>query len=567
MVCRRVLPLVVAAVLTVAWAAGGQAATNVVGRSLPDDAAPADQQTLRFFSQPAETLDVWATLYKRPYNTDSNPMGDFFGNPLIRSDHNFEFHPAGATSWEASKDGTTWTFHLDKRYIWSDGAPVTADDYVATFRYQADPKHAWDFAWYYGFIKNWDEAVKGTVSLDQIGVQRGPDPYTLVITAKEPTPFLYQAVIYSPALNRQYLEKYGPTYNNDPKTSISSGPYVLQEWTKDQRIVLVANPKYGGLKPYITRVEIKFADLNTEFDAYRNNEVDVAANFSPAQLQAVDRDPALRAQYHRGLDDFRINYLGFDTNNPPFNNLKVRQAFSHAIDREALVKYVIKEQGVPAYGMMETGFPGANETALKPIQEFDPALAKKLLAEAGYPGGQGFPKLELWLRNEAALGQAVGNAIGAMLKQNLGVQVDISNKERKLFMDTLNSHKLQFYLVSYGMDYLDPSNMLGIWLTGGRHTWSNPEFDRLMKTAISMMGDEAVRYRMFQQAEKILVSDVGLIPIFHPTPGFLWKPYVKGEALAPNKDGMAIWPWQGWSGGSNMFESVYISRDVLNYRP
>ena len=152
----------------------------------------------------------------------------------------------------------------------------------------------------------------------------------------------------------------------------------------------------------------------------------------------------------------------------------------------------------------------------------------------------------LWLRNENDLNQAIAAAIAAMLKDNLGIDVQVSNKETKLFMDTLNAHKLPFYFLSYGFDYLDPSNMLGIWVTGGRHAWTNPEFDKLVKDASSLIGDNAKRNQMFKDAEKILVDDVGGIFIYHVTPGNIYKPYLKGEELEPDKTGVGClalaWP-------------------------
>jgi ABC-type transport system substrate-binding protein len=545
-----------------------QAAANAVGRPLPADAASAAAQVLRVFSAPAETLDRAVSLYKMPFNTSSNPWGDLLSNPLVRADKNLEIVPAGATSWSAASDGLTWTFHLDRRQRWSDGTPVTADDYVETFRYEADPKHAWDFAWYFEEIglAGWHDALKGTIPPAQIGVQSGQDAYTLVIKTAAPVPFLPQTLIYSCPLNARSLAKYGPSYNNDPKTSISSGPYALQEWTKDQRIVYVANPKYTGVKPYITKMIVTFADLNTEFQAYQNNEVDVCGNFTPADLKTISASPTLTAQYHRGFDDFRVYYLGFDTNKSPFDNLKVRQAFSHAVDREKLAKYIIGIQGVPAYAMLAPGFPGSHESDLKGIQNYDRALAQKLLAEAGYPGGKGFPQLNMWLRSENALGQAVGNAVAAGLTQVLGIPtVQVSNKETKLFMSTLNAHNLQFYMVPYGMDFLDPSNMLGVFVSGGRETWKNAQFDNLVKTATSM-SDQTKRLSLFHEAEKILVSDVGFIPVFYPKPGFMWKPYVAGDSLSRDKFGLTVWPWQGWGGEGQMSETVYITKDVSRYR-
>jgi ABC-type transport system substrate-binding protein len=549
------------------WGTGVMSATtNAVGKPLPADAAPPDQQVLTGLTQPATTLDFFVSVYKRPQNVDGNSWSNVLSTPLVRLDKNFNLVPAAAKSWEASKDGLTWTFHLDKSVMWSDGTPLTADDFVSTFRLGADPKQAWDFAWFFSAIKGWDDAVKGTIPVDQIGVQRGSDPYTLVVTTTVPAPYLPGMMLYSPPLQAKALAASGPFYNTDPATSVSSGPYVLQEWAKDQRIVLVANPKYSGVRPYIQKVVLKFADLKTEFSSYQANEVDVAANFSPADLQVIDNDPALRAQYHQGFGDFRTYYVGFDTLHTPFSNLKLRQAFSHAIDRAALIKSVIKQQGIAAYGFLMPGFPGSQNDALKGIQTYDPALAKKLLAEAGFPGGKGLPKLELWLRNERALGQAIGNAIAAMLKQNLGLEVEVSNRETKLFMDELNGHRLQFYIVSYGMDFLDPANMLGIWLSGGRHAWKSDKFDSLVKTASSMVGNPGQRLAMFHQAEQVLVSDVGFIPIYFVTPGFMWKPYLRGDALSTDKIGVTAWHWPGWDGLSTLHQSVYVTKDVTKYR-
>ncbi len=141
-----------------------------------------------------------------------------------------------------------------------------------------------------------------------------------------------------------------------------------------------------------------------------------------------------------------------------------------------------------AYSFLMPGFPDANSKALSEenVNKYDVAAAQKLLADAGYPGGKGFPSLEMWLRTENSFNESIAEAVASMIKDNLGIDVQVSQKEQKLFMDTLNAHKLQFYYLSYGFDYLDPSNMLGIWVTGGRHTWSNPQFDSLIKQASSL---------------------------------------------------------------------------------
>ncbi len=223
-------------------------------------------------------------------------------------------------------------------------------------------------------------------------------------------------------------------------------------------------------------IEFTFSDNTNEFRAYQNDEIDMAETFTPADIDLISSDPQLNAEYHPGYGDFRTYYLGFNTYEKPFNDIKVRQAFAKAIDRDSIITNVVKRQGIAAYSFLMPGFPASNADELKneDVNKFDVAAAKKLLADAGYPGRQGLPEaLNCGCAMKSDLNKAVAAAIAAMLKENLGIDVEVSNKETKLFMDTLNAHKLPFYFLSYGFDYLDPSNMLGIWTSTGRHAWKN----------------------------------------------------------------------------------------------
>ena len=272
-------------------------------------------------------------------------------------------------------------------------------------------------------------------------------------------------------------------------------------------------------------------------------------------------------ELHPHYGDFRTDYLFFDNQNPPFNNLKVRQAFSHIVPRDDLIKQIIKpSQGIPAFSFLMPGFPAANSEGLKDIQNYDPDMAKQLLAEAGFPNGQGFPRLTLWLRNEASVRQAVAQAIAANIKQQLGINVDVSNKETKTFTDAMNAKppQIQFGMVSYGFDFLDPYNMLSVWLTGGRHNWNNSDFDAQVKKAASFTGDPAQRVKMFQDAERILVSDVGGVFINHRTVADLYRPYLKGADLEPDKNGFAAMHWPSYANMSTMVSTVYITKDVAS---
>lgn len=556
------------AATTAAGSAATTAAASGTGVKLPADAAPVDQQVfIMHYDSTSDftTVDFYESVYKR-----GGAISDILSDSLIRLDKNFKVQPGAATKWQVDSSGLVWTFNLDPNLMWSDDTPVTADDYVATFRYGADPKHAWDFTWFFGgVIKNWDEAVAGKVPLDQLGV-KAVDANTLSVTTVAPAPYLPAMMLYSDTMQKKALEAKGGLYNSNPATSVSSGPFVLKEWTKGTRLVYEANPKYKGTnKPLIQKVIAIGAAPSTDFASYQANEIDyvVGSNLSPADNTIISADPTIQKESHPQPNDFRTDYLFFDTKKPPFDNLKVRQAISHVIDRDSIIQQIIKpSQGTAAYSFLMPGFPASNTAGLKGIQNYDIAAAKQLMTDAGYPGGKGFPKVTLWLRNEAPVRQAMAQAIAASMKQNLGIDVEVSNKENKTFTDAMNAKptQIQFGMVSYGMDFLDPYNMLSVWLTGGRHNWNNAQFDDMVKKAASFTGDPAQRIQMFQDAEKLLVSDVGGVFIYHRYQSDLYKPYLKGSELEPDQNGVAGYHWPGFSSFSTMVSSIYISKDAVN---
>jgi peptide/nickel transport system substrate-binding protein/oligopeptide transport system substrate-binding protein len=239
----------------------------------------------------------------------------------------------------------------------------------------------------------------------------------------------------------------------------------------------------------------------------------------------------------------------------------VRKAFAHAVDRESIVKNVYGEiKAMPAYAFLMPGFPSSDtQGALKEYQAYDCDKAKQYLSDAGFADGKDFPKQELWLRNEGPALQAVWQAVAASISECLAIQIEVSNKDFKVYMDALNAKptQLTFGAVSYGMDYLDPSNMLGIFKFGGRHSWKNDEFDKLVTEATSLIGDDAKRDQMFRDAEKVLVDDVGSVFIDHRWQGTLYKPYVQGEGLrTPDANGIAAWHW----GNDWVWGDLYIAK-------
>jgi ABC-type transport system substrate-binding protein len=528
----------------------------------PADAAPPEGQIWRQATDPSipKVLDFYEAVYQRP------AIADLFSDSLVRLTKDFKIIPAAATEWSSTEDGKTWTFKLDPNLVWSDGNPVTAQDWVKTFQYSADPDHAWDFTWFWRpVIVGYADATDGKAPLDSIGVKQGADEHELIFQTIDAAPYLPAMLLYSLPLSAAALAKYGGLYNTDPKTAVSSGPFILEEWVRDQQITYKRNPTYKGtLNVPIQKAITKLAAPSTNYTLYEAGEIDFMENPAPAELKIVQSDPELSKQLYQGVGDFRVDYLFFDVTKKPFTDLKVRQAFSHVIDRDAIKEKILGPLGNPSYGFLAPGFPAANQDALKGIQNYDPDAGKKLLADAGYPDGKGFPKLDLWLRAPTTVDSAVAGAAASMLKQHLNIDVELVSKDQKTFTDALNAKPTQilFGFVSYGMDYLDPSNMLGVWKSGGRHSWSNAEFDKLYDQATPYLGDEAERLKIFQQAEKVLVEDVPAVFVYYRTPVQFIKSYVKGDALQPDENGIKAMHWPNYCDMDTVPNGIYIGNDA-----
>ena len=554
-------------------AAPAGAVTNSLGVTLPENAAPLEHQTfVVYFDITADftSPNQMETIYK---SGGFGSITTLTGDTLVRLNKDFQVQPAAALSWSSDETGKVWTFNLDPNLVWSDGTPVTAEDFVATFRYAADPKHAWDFAWYYsapGAIKNWDKCVAGELPLEELGVT-AKDKHTLVIETETPAPFLPAKLVYSEVLSAAKLKEYGSgLYTADPEKAISCGPYILKEFKPRERVVFEINPTYKGTnRPRIERVIQIAARPEAMFAGYQAGEVDrvTGEQLQTADNEIIARDPELSKQVRLTAGDFRTDYLFFDCQNPPFNDVRVRKAFSHIVDRDTLIKTIITPmQGIPAYSFLMPGFPASNSEGLKDIQRYDPERGRALLKEAGYEGGKGFPKLTMWLRNEPPIRQALAAAIAAAITQEYGIEVEVSNKDFKTFMDALNAKptQIQFGMVSYGIDFLDPSNMLGVWLSTGRHNWFNKKFDEMVLAASE--STDPSRIQIFQEAERLLCEEAPAVFIYHRTVADIYKPYVVGECFEPNIAGFSGLQWPGFTSMSDSLQTLYMSNEVTKYR-
>ena len=371
----------------------GAGTKNDLGLVLPDGAAPAtDQFYVQAFDSTGasyKAMDFYETVYSRA------PLADQFNIPLVRLDRNYKIQPGAATSWEQSADKLSWTFTLKPGIMWSDGKELTAADFVETMRYSADPKHAWDFSWFWsGVIKNYTEAVAGKVPTSSIGVKQGKDKYSLVIQTAGPIAYIPSACLYTTPLSAAALSKYGSgTYNINPDTCVTCGPYVLTKFDPTAHIVLEPNKKYTGpYAPPITTLIGKIYSGGDMLPRFQTGEIDTIS-LSPLDIKiAAGNAKTKDLHLYKNPNDFEIWYSFFDTTKPPFDNVKVRQALAHCVDRDPLINSVLAPLATPAYGYLTPGYPFAVEDPLKPLTNYGPGEGQVAARRRRLPGRQGLPR-------------------------------------------------------------------------------------------------------------------------------------------------------------------------------
>jgi oligopeptide transport system substrate-binding protein len=533
---------------------------NRAGVTLPDDAAPLERQVMVMPAQEQKWMTWDASVY-------SENVGDNFAwaDSCVRPNKDFEPQPNACASWSVSDDGLTWTFNLQQDKVWSDGTPVTAQDWVFTLQRYA--RADYDFEWFYSMmgITNWSQVVSGELPAEELGVAV-VDDYTFTITTDRPTPYLIKIMsdvwVVPSHIVKDRLDD--GSWALDEANWVFAGPYVLEEYKKGVELVFVANDKYTGpYPPLLDKITYKFIDPQVRFAAYKNDELDSIGgeytdDLPPSAMAEIMANPELQ-QEHIQWPNFMTYYLFFDNANPPFDNLKLRQAISHAIDRDKIVNGPLQYQSTAAFTMNPPGFPGESVEALKDVQRFDPELARQLLAEAGYAGGEGLPAVTLYTRNAFPALTNAAEAIAAMLKENLGMEIQIQNLDYDTYMDKLRIQKREgtgdflFALVPYEFDFVDGSNLLGVWggcepegvteqsQMPGRHTWYSQEYNQLLCDAGQVLNDEAKRNELYAQAEKLLLEDVALVPIYHPINNALVKLDIVGPMFEPSSAGQVTW--------------------------
>ncbi|MEZ7860182.1 MAG: oligopeptide transport system substrate-binding protein [Porticoccaceae bacterium] len=440
--------------------------------------------------------------------------------------------PGVAESWTISDDLTVYTFKLRRNARWSNGDAHTAHDYAWSWWRALQPALGNQYAYMLFPIDNAQQYYEGDISdFDQVGV-KALDDYTLQVTLGNPTPYFLQLLDHYSLypVHQATILKFGDADERGTRWTyednlVGNGPFQLSEWKINRRIEVQKNGYYWDVDNVRLNNIIFYPtdNVTTEERMFRAGQLHITSSIPADKIQTYKdaNDLSLRIAPYLGTYFFRINI-----NTPHLSDKRVRRALGMAIDREKLTKNILKGGQIPAYAITPPGTVGYYaDTDLT----FDPSAARTLLAEAGYPDGANFPVTEiLYNTNEAHRKVAV--AIQQMWRENLNLDLELLNQEWKVYLQTESSGNYQISRAGWIGDYVDPNNFLDMFLCDGgnnRTGWCNPEYDNLILEVAPTMTSHEERLAIFAKAEKMLLDDMPILPIYTYTSNYLINSAVK----------------------------------------
>ena len=499
-----------------------------VAADVPAGVQLADKQTLvRNNGSEVQSLDP----HKIEGVPESNINRDLFEGLLVSD---LDGHPVAgvAEKWD-NKDFKVWTFHLRKDAKWSDGTPVTAQDFVYSWQRLADPKTASPYASYlqYGHLANIDDIIAGKKPATDLGV-KALDDHTFEVTLSEPVPYFYKLLVH-PSVSpvpKSAIEKFGDKWTQ-PANIVSNGAYKLKDWVVNERIVLERNTNYwDNAKTVINQVTfLPISSEVTDVNRYRSGEIDMTYNNMPIELfQKLKKE--IPKEVH--VDPYLCTYY-YEINNQkaPFTDVRVRTALKMALDRDIIVNKVKNQGDLPAYSYTPPytdGMKLIEPEWFKWSQEKRNEEAKKLLAEAGYSADK--PLTFNLLYNTSDLHKKLAIAVASIWKKNLGVNVKLENQEWKTFLDTRHQGTFDVARAGWCADYNEPTSFLNTMLSDSSNNTSHyksPAFDKIIAETLKT-SDEGKRADLYAQSEQQLDKDSVIVPVFYYVNARLVKPWVGG---------------------------------------
>ncbi len=434
--------------------------------------------------------------------------------------------PGMAKSWEISEDGLVYTFHL-RAAQWSNGDPVTAHDFVWSWRRVLEPETAAQYAYMLWYIKNARLYNEGKLQdFSQVGIE-APDAKTVRIVLENPTPFFLYITSFQTLLpvNRRCVEKHGSNWIK-PENIVVNGPFTLEEWRMRDRLLLVKNHSYWDKENVrLNSIEaLTVENTNTSFNLYMTGRAQwTDSNGMPLNImdKLIKRPDCHIAPY------LGVYFIRCNVTEPPLNDVRIRKALAMTIRKDQITERVTRAGQIPADSFVPPGLP--DYEGPEGIH-YDPEAAKKLLAEAGYPNGENFPEL-VYLYNTFEAHRDIAEVLQEQWRKYLGIHVELENQEWKVYLNSQRSLDYQLSRAAWIGDYPDPNTFLDMFITDGGNNntgWSNQRYDELIRSA-ALEKESRKRMEIFRQAEKLLIEEeLPVIPIYFYVSQHLHGPEVKG---------------------------------------
>lgn len=478
-----------------------------------------------YASAEIKTLVQWAASDSQSAMVNNNAF-----EGLLRLDGKDEAQAALAKDYDVSDDKLTYTFHLRDGLQWSDGTPLTANDFVFAWLKQMSPEATNGYSFIMtDYIVNGAEYNKGQARAEDVGV-KALDDKTLKVTLKAPTPYFTRLTVLCQffPLNEAYVTAQGDQYGLTAGNMIYCGPYVITSYDPAVGVTMKKNDKYwdaSNVKIENAQVRV-MKDASAALNAYLANELSQVA-LDSANVAAYQKNPEFSSR-----SEFRTEYLQFNLSNPVMKNENIRRAVSMAIDRDTLVKAILADGSAPGAGLVADGMYGDGQKTFRElngtVSPYDPAEAKKYWDQGCKELGK-TPTLTLLVRDDTVT-KAVATYIQSELNKNLGINLVIDTKTIQARNDLMDNNNYMFASTAWGADYDDAMTYLDLWTNGTpyRGSYQNQEYNSLVNSARTEP-DEAKRLDMLLKAEKILVQDdVVVAPLFYRGSATLTKSNVKG---------------------------------------
>jgi oligopeptide transport system substrate-binding protein len=440
--------------------------------------------------------------------------------------------PGVAARWDISPDQLTYTFHLRPDAKWSDGKPVTAQDFVESWRRVLTPSLGAENAGLLYVLQGAEAFHKGaTKDFTSVGV-KATDAQTLRVSLEHPTVYFLALITHAAWLPVPLpaVMAHGDAYARGVAWTragrlVGNGAFQLKSWTPNREIVVEKSPTYwDAAHVRLNRIHFyPIENLDAEERAFRSGQLHVTYTLPYGKVDAYRKNSPqfLRTDPYLTTYFFRLN-----VRQPPLNNERVRRALALSIDRTAIVEKILRGGQKPATAVTPPGLAGYTPPPGTPS---DLAAARALLAEAGFPDGKGFPPLEM-LYNTSTNHRLIAEAIQEMWRRNLGIEIRLINQEFKVVLSERRAGRFQILLSDWVGDYLDPTTFLDLWRSdnGNNHTgWTSREYDALLFSAARTV-DPVTRAEQLQRAEALMLAAAPVIPLYYHTHVFLVQPSVKG---------------------------------------